>query len=367
MIRKSWMTLRGALLLFALLFAYPLQAAFTVNADGTVTDSATGLIWDQCSWGLSGTSCSTGSAGTYTWAPALTVAVTANSISYKGRTDWRLPNRNELESLINLSRASPAIDTLAFPGTPAYGYWSSTIYPINTANAGYANFADGDTDIGFKTYSLYVRLVRNGPSFGSFDALAPSSPFNVVAVVGNASARVSFSAPGGNGAVVSGYTVRTWAIVFGGAAVTEPVATDIDAGSLSLNHTIINLVNGTAYTFTVTAHGSEGDSLESVPSASVVPSREASAPVCTLTAMPARVSPGRSSTLIASCSPTANSYTWTGDTCTGTSASTCTVTPALTTRYSVTGINSYGSSSPASATVTIRGVDLTPILMLLLD
>lgn len=67
MIRKSWLTFRGALLLFALILALPVQAAFTVNADGTVTDNATGLIWDQCSWGLSGTSCATGSASTYTW------------------------------------------------------------------------------------------------------------------------------------------------------------------------------------------------------------------------------------------------------------------------------------------------------------
>jgi hypothetical protein len=38
----------------------------------------------------------------------------------------------------------------------------------------------------------------------------------------------------------------------------------------------------------------------------------------------------------------------------------------LTTAYGVTGTNSFGSST-GSATVTVKPVDLTPILMLLLD
>jgi uncharacterized delta-60 repeat protein len=93
----------------------------------------------------------------------------------------------------------------------------------------------------------------------------------------------------------------------------------------------------------------------------------ANAPSCTLSAMPAHIPPtGRSSTLTPTCTPAATSYSWTGGTCQGTTASTCTVTPTMTTPYSVTGTNSYGSST-ASATVTVKSVDLTPILMLLLD
>lgn len=89
------------------------------------------------------------------------------------------------------------------------------------------------------------------------------------------------------------------------------------------------------------------------------------APVaCRLTAAPARVKAGQSSTLTASCSPP---YTWTGGTCVGQTAATCIVTPATTTTYRVIGTNNVGSSQSASATVTIRSVDLSPILMLLLD
>lgn len=92
----------------------------------------------------------------------------------------------------------------------------------------------------------------------------------------------------------------------------------------------------------------------------------ANVPICTLTAAPARVTLGRSSTLTASCSPAATSFSWTGGTCAGTTAATCAVSPGATTTYGVTGTNSNGSGS-ASAIVTVKAVDLTPILMLLLD
>ncbi len=78
-----------------------------------------------------------------------------------------------------------------------------------------------------------------------------------------------------------------------------------------------------------------------------------SAPVCTLTANPNTVNAGTSSTLTASCTPAASSYTWTGGTCAGTSSGTCTVTPTATTTYTVAGTNSSGTSTAASATVTV--------------
>lgn len=72
---------------------------------------------------------------------------------------------------------------------------------------------------------------------------------------------------------------------------------------------------------------------------------------CTLTAVPAMVSAGVSSTLTASCVPAATSFEWAGGTCTGNTGSTCTVTPAVTTEYSVIGIGSGGTSSKVDATV----------------
>lgn len=74
-------------------------------------------------------------------------------------------------------------------------------------------------------------------------------------------------------------------------------------------------------------------------------------PQCTLTAVPAIVSAGASSTLTANCSPAASSFEWSGGTCTGTTVSTCTVTPSVTTAYSVIGIGTGGTSIAASAAV----------------
>jgi hypothetical protein len=107
--------------------------SYTVSQDGlTVTDNVTGLMWQRCSAGLSGTGCSTGSAATMTWANAITYC---DGLSFGGHADWRLPDEYELQGIIHYGRYNPAIDTTAFPGTLAGGYWSSSTY------AGYTNAA----------------------------------------------------------------------------------------------------------------------------------------------------------------------------------------------------------------------------------
>ena len=78
-------------------------------------------------------------------------------------------------------------------------------------------------------------------------------------------------------------------------------------------------------------------------------------PQCTLSAVPAIVSAGASSTLNASCNPAATSYEWSGGTCAGLTSSSCTVTPSTTSTYSVIGSNAGGTSIAASATVFSGG------------
>jgi len=49
-----------------------------------------------------------------------------------GRTDWRMPNINELKSVTDIRVSSPAIDTAYFPATVANSsYWSSTATGAN--------------------------------------------------------------------------------------------------------------------------------------------------------------------------------------------------------------------------------------------
>lgn len=67
-------------------------------------------------------------------------------------------------------------------------------------------------------------------------------------------------------------------------------------------------------------------------------------PICTLSAVPASITRGRSSTLTASYSPAA-SYAWTGGTCENTTVATCTVAPGQTTTYSVMGSNGAESDT----------------------
>ena len=90
-----------------------------------VTDSRSGLMWDRCALGQSGVSCATGAASTFTWQAALDVVASLGS--YKGFSDWRLPNVRELRSLVEECRINPAINEYAFPNTPPTSlFWSGS-------------------------------------------------------------------------------------------------------------------------------------------------------------------------------------------------------------------------------------------------
>ena len=152
------------------------DAPFTVNGNGTVTDASTSLVWDQCPYGLTGVACDTGTVFYGDWPTALTKAVEANAASYKGFTDWRVPNKNELKSIVKLDTYTidqPSIDTSAFPGTPVDWFWTSTTFAPDPSGASIVNFTVGNNQALNKTDSAHVRLVRSGQSLASFDLLIP--------------------------------------------------------------------------------------------------------------------------------------------------------------------------------------------------
>ena len=72
--------------------------------------------------------------------------------------DWRIPTREELESILDLTKHDPAIDPI-FKCESA-GYWSSTIYAGNTAYAWGVNFVSGVVDSVSRYGAYYVRPVR---------------------------------------------------------------------------------------------------------------------------------------------------------------------------------------------------------------
>lgn len=129
--------------------------SFTDNGNGTVTDSATNLIWQKCSNGQNTTDC-TGTATTVTWANAITYC---NGLSLASKT-WRLPNRNELQSIVDYTVFNPSINTTAFPSTLFdSSYWSSTSLTLY-ANVGI--FVYGSVGSAQKSFLRYVRCV-SGP------------------------------------------------------------------------------------------------------------------------------------------------------------------------------------------------------------
>jgi hypothetical protein len=129
---------------------------FVANGDGTVTDTDTGLMWQQ------GTE-----TDTYKWEQALSYCETSTLAGYN---DWRLPNVNELQSLVDYSELIPSINTTFFPNTQSSPYWSSsTTYARYPYGAWFVDFGNGYVGSYGKSYGYYyVRAVRSGQC-GSLD------------------------------------------------------------------------------------------------------------------------------------------------------------------------------------------------------
>jgi hypothetical protein len=134
---------------------------FIDNRDSTVTNTDTGLMWEL----------KTDDGGNrdkdnvYNWEEALSYC---ESLDLAGYDDWRLPNKNELQSLVDYTKHSPSINTTFFSDTQESYYWSSTTYAGTPGDAWVVDFGYGGFDYGDKSYYGYVRAVRGGQC-GSLD------------------------------------------------------------------------------------------------------------------------------------------------------------------------------------------------------
>jgi hypothetical protein len=140
---------------------------FADNHDGTVTDNLTGLIWLQ----------DANRFGEVPWEEALASARNLAGGSH-GLEDaskagaWRLPNVNELQSLLDLSNSSgPALSGgHPFTKLEAANYWSSTSVAAFPALAWYVALAVGPPvfDLKFNTMRMWpvrgenTRVARTG-------------------------------------------------------------------------------------------------------------------------------------------------------------------------------------------------------------
>ncbi|MFT6711626.1 MAG: hypothetical protein ACJATO_002011 [Arenicella sp.] len=140
------------------------NSRFTNNGDGTVTDMQTGLMWARCLQGFQGVACTSPSSpntNTFAWAAAL--ALDSATSDTDNRTDWRLPNIKELQSLVERSCDTPAINDSVFPNTNSANCWSASPDAGSTDNAWFVSFGNGDAfQNRLRTFSFQVRLVRGG-------------------------------------------------------------------------------------------------------------------------------------------------------------------------------------------------------------
>ncbi|MBI5375601.1 MAG: DUF1566 domain-containing protein [Candidatus Schekmanbacteria bacterium] len=132
---------------------------FINNGDGTVTDNLTGLMWTKNAnlpnLGLG-----------KTWQQALDYVASLNSSNYLGFSDWRLPNINELESLINADEPNSAIwlKNQFFMNVQWDRYWTSTTSADCGSCAWGLGIQDGKMSYFGKDALFYVWPVRAGQS-----------------------------------------------------------------------------------------------------------------------------------------------------------------------------------------------------------
>lgn len=127
---------------------------FVDNGDGTVTDTSTGLMWQQSYSNLN------------EWEVALHYC---ENLTLAGYDDWRLPNINELQSIVDYNLFDPALDTTYFHIDPNDNfepvYLSSTTFISTAPTAPSAiwklDFSAGYVIVGSKGGG-YIRAVRGG-------------------------------------------------------------------------------------------------------------------------------------------------------------------------------------------------------------
>jgi hypothetical protein len=139
---------------------------FSDLTDGTVADAKTGLMWKQCQEGSSGSACTEGTPFGFSQVTDITNRVsavnTSSSSTGLGYSDWRIPTKNELASLVNRAcTGGPVINADFFPGTESASYVSATYDANNADQFWFVSFLDG-TISKAGILNKRLRLVRAG-------------------------------------------------------------------------------------------------------------------------------------------------------------------------------------------------------------
>ena len=128
------------------------NAGVLSRSNGVVSDSSSNLEWQDAY------SDNNNSIKDTTWQSAIDYC---ENLSLNGQNDWRLPNKNELLSIVDYTKSSPSIAE-QFTNTSNNYYWSSTTPRIGRDRALIVYFDYGNTLDDYKYNSGYVRCVRAG-------------------------------------------------------------------------------------------------------------------------------------------------------------------------------------------------------------
>jgi len=122
---------------------------YSDNGDGTVTDQVSGLIW-QVNVPDPTTGCAAPSPDAGADASAPAECNMADAMAYctglklAGHSDWRLPTKGELESLLWCNKAQPPYIANIFVNTPSAPFWTSSIEEKRNSNGWFVSFHTGD-------------------------------------------------------------------------------------------------------------------------------------------------------------------------------------------------------------------------------
>lgn len=134
--------------------------AFAEAGDGTVVHLPTGLVWQRCALGQdwTGAAC-IGTPDALRWDAALTAA---DLHVQDGAEDWRVPNRNELASIVEDRCHGPALNGTVFPDAADGAYWTGSPVTGQADQAWTVDFAGGAVLPATTAGLRAVRLVRGG-------------------------------------------------------------------------------------------------------------------------------------------------------------------------------------------------------------
>lgn len=138
------------------------MSRFKPGPEGAITDTQTKKSWLRCPVGMSwsGSTC-TGQSLTFKWNDALDMVNEYNTNKVGGRTDWRLPRVEELNTIVEKQCFKPAINLEAFPYSPESGFWTDSSVEGAQPRVWIVHFLHGQQYIANKKQDWRIRLIAD--------------------------------------------------------------------------------------------------------------------------------------------------------------------------------------------------------------